>query len=74
MARYLILGRGYTGAALEKLLEGEGHEVTCSGRNRPGLLHFDLDDEASWPNLPDGFDGTFMTLPFKKPRQCRPVR
>ena len=66
MAKYLILGRGYSGRVLERLLKSHGHQVTCTSRHHIDQLQFNLDDEKTWGILPREIDGTFITLPFKK--------
>ena len=64
MASYLVLGRGYTGRVLERLLVSEGHRVTCTARSHPDLLRFVLEDETTWTGLPQKISGTFITFPF----------
>ena len=65
MASYLILGRGYTGKVLEKLLLSRGHQVTCTSRSDPAAVRFVIEDDETWAVLPQNLDGTFITLPFK---------
>ncbi len=67
MARVLIAGCGYTGAALGLRLAGEGHIVWGLRRRAEGLppgilpLGADLTDPRSLKSLPPGLDSVFYT-------------
>ncbi len=45
----LILGCGFTGSRVNRLLQQQGWEVTCTGRKQG--LHLDVNDAASLANL-----------------------
>ena len=56
---------------LDRLLQSDGARVLSTSRSKTGTIHFVLEDERTWSNLPDAVDGTFITLPLNNPRLAR---
>lgn len=66
MEKYLILGHGYSGKELEKILLSNGSQVVCTSRQQSGQIHFDLENKDTWGNLPTDVVGTFITMAFNE--------
>lgn len=63
MKRALILGSGYSGRVLQKVLESLKYDVVCTRRSSEDSdLAFDLNRAQTWTNLPR-VDATFWMFP-----------
>lgn len=66
MAKILILGRGYSGKILERVLATSKHEVSFTRRNDPIAIRLDLSDTSTW-QFQDSFDYTYWLAPSPSP-------
>lgn len=70
MTKILILGRGYSGKFLERVLTTVEHQVSFTRRNDPNAISLDLSDPSTW-QFQDSFDYTYWLAPSPSPDLVR---